>query len=204
MRDQAAVVLPGTPVVTACDNLLAARARDGDRHAFEALVARHQQSVFAYVVRLLGDRDLADDATQEAFIAAFRSIDGFRGGHFRRWLIRIAHNKALDQLRARRRRNASSLERDEAPEPAALGPEAWADRAGLTELLQAALATLPADQRATVLLRATQDLTYDEVATVLRVDLGAVKSRLARGRRRLRDFLSAHRELLPSDVRLDA
>ena len=154
---------------------------------------------------MLRDRDLADDATQEAFIAAYQAIGRFQGGSFRHWVLRIVHNKALDLLRSRGRRPADSLDGETAPEPPAPPdgtPDAWVERASLGELLEQGLATLPPEQCAAVLLRDAEGLTYEEITQVLAIDLGTVKSRIARGRRRLRDFLLAHRELLPTDVRL--
>ncbi|MCH7720962.1 MAG: RNA polymerase sigma factor [Planctomycetes bacterium] len=168
-------------------------------------MGRTQGAVFGYAARMLGDRDLADDATQEAFIAAYHAITTFQGSNFRAWVLRIAHNKALDLLRARRRRAATSLDQDDAPEladPSPISPDGWLDRATLNELLQRALAGLSPEQRAAVVLRDVQGLSYAEIAQVLSVDLGTVKSRIARARGRLREFLVEHRELLPSDIRL--
>ena len=169
-------------------------------------MGRYQTVVYGYVARMLGDHDQADDATQEAFIAAHGAMAGFRGEHFKSWLLRIAHNKALDLIRANRRRATDSLDAEDAPEPPAsntYSPEAWAERAGLGELLRAALAELPEDQRAAVLLRESEGLSYAEIAQVMRIDLGTVKSRIARGRAGLRTYLVARRELLPTDLRLE-
>ena len=184
---------------------LVARSGQGDQRAFADLVGRYQQTVFGYAARMLRDQDLADDATQEAFIAAYHAIGSFQGGSFRHWVLRIVHNKGLDLLRARGRHPADSLNGETAPDPPAPPdgtPDAWVERASLGELIERGLATLSPEQRAAVLLREAEGLTYEEIAQVLTVDLGTVKSRIARGRHRLRDFLLAHRELLPTDVRL--
>ncbi len=187
------------------DAALVERARGGDQHAFAELIGRHQRRVFGYTTRMLGDRDLADDATQETFIAVNNAIANFRGGSFRGWLLRIAHNKALDLIRARGRRAADSLDSataEAADDDAGGSPDAWVDQAALTDLLERAIAELPDEQRAAVLLRDREGLAYQEIAEILTVDLGTVKSRIARGRRRIRGHLVAHRELLPTDVRL--
>ncbi len=187
------------------DNQLAARARDGDRKAFTELVGRHQQAVFAYARRMLRDPDLADDATQEAFIAAYRAIAGFQGGSIRSWLLRIVHNKELDLVRARGRRPAVSLDSDDAPDVpdrTSPSPAAWLEQAGLNQLIEQALGQLSDEHRAAVVLRDIEGLRYHEISRVLDVDLGTVKSRIARGRGRLRGLLLKNRELLPADLRL--
>jgi RNA polymerase sigma-70 factor (ECF subfamily) len=187
------------------DEQLAARARDGDRRAFTELVGRHQQAVFGYARRMLRDPDLADDATQEAFIAAYRAIAGFQGGSFRSWLLRIVHNKGLDLVRARGRRAVVSLDTGDAPDVpdrTSPSPAAWLERAGLNQLIEQAFGQLSAEQRAAVVLRDIEGLRYDEISRVLGVDLGTVKSRIARGRGRLRRLLLKDRELLPADLRL--
>ena len=86
------------------------RSRDGDLSAFNAIVERYQSQVYNVSARILGDRHLAEDVTQETFIKAHRSIDGFRGGSLRAWLLRIASNLSLDATRSRKRRPAESLE----------------------------------------------------------------------------------------------
>ncbi len=188
----------------ATDDELVARARNGDAQAFAEIVGRYQTSVYGYAVRILRDGDLADDATQEALISAHNAIDSFTGGNLRSWLFRIVHNKALDLLRARARRPAASLDANDAPEPAdttTSTPDAWADRAGMHAVIEEALGTLPEEQRAAVILRDVEGLAYDDIAHVLTIDLGTVKSRIARGRRRLQTLLLAHRELLTVDAR---
>ena len=86
------------------------RSRDGDLSAFNAIVERYQSQVYNVSARILGDRHLAEDIAQETFIKAHRSIDGFRGGSLRAWLLRIASNLSLDATRSRKRRPAESLE----------------------------------------------------------------------------------------------
>jgi len=186
------------------DASLVAAARSGDQAAFAALVRRYQGLVYAVCVRLLGDRDAAEDITQEAFIRAYLSLDRFRGTNFRSWVLRIAHNAALDHLRAARRHPHLPLER--APEQRSQSePALQVEQHGLIAALEAALAALPPEQRAVVVLVDVEGLAYEEAAEVLGVPVGTVKSRLARARVRLRASLEADpraRELLVLTGRL--
>ncbi|GBD19972.1 ECF RNA polymerase sigma factor SigE [bacterium HR28] len=186
------------------DSTLVAAARAGDHDAFAELVRRYQRLVYAVSYRLLRDQTLAEDVTQDAFVRAYLSLDRFRGTSFRAWVLRIAHNAALDQLRSLARHRHVPLEDvPERPEPSSsFGP---VEHEGLTAALEAALAALPPDQRAVVLLADVEGLPYDEVAEVLAIPLGTVKSRLARARTRLRVLLEADpraRELLELSGRL--
>lgn len=177
-----------------------ARARAGDLDAFNQLVDLHQRSVFALCVRMIGDAAAAEDAAQDAFISAYRNIASFRGENFRAWLMRITANACTDELRRRRRRPSVSLE---APAPghdepldfpdAAAGPEALALSAEAQTRVQEALARLPADQRLAVVLCDIEGYAYEEIAEVMRVSLGTVKSRIARGREKLRGLLGGGR-----------
>ncbi len=186
------------------DASLLAAARAGDHTAFAALVRRYQGLVFAVAYRLLGDRDAAEDVTQEAFVRAYFSLDRLRGDNFRAWVLRIASNAALDQLRAAGRRRQVPLEL--APErPVEPTVCSAVEHLGLVEALEAALAQLPPEQRAVVVLADVEGLPYDEVATILSLPIGTVKSRLARARMRLRALLEADpraRELLELTGRL--
>ena len=183
------------------------RSQAGILDAFNALVHRYQTQVYNLCLRLLGGRQGAEDATQEAFIAAYRSIGSFRGGNFRAWLLRIAANSCYDELRRRKARPSFSLfavgEDEERPEPAATDEplEERAQRLELAAYLQQGLARLPFDQRLAVTLCDVQGLSYEEIAQATRASLGTVKSRIARGRARLRHLLLQQRELLPDPFR---
>lgn len=166
------------------DAELIARHLAGDPDAFDRLLAAHQERVFAVCLRILGDREKALDAAQETFITVLRKVDTFQGrSAFTTWLYRIAVNACYDLLRKEGRRPT-------APLPEALQP---ADPAALRELeaaevrpaIQRALAGLPAEHAAVVILSDLQDLPLHEVAETLQLPLGTVKSRLFRGRKRL-------------------
>ena len=187
---------------------LLARVRKGDLAAFNPLVEHYQTAVFNLCLRMLSTPQTAEDATQEAFIAAYRHLEKVRGGSFRSWLFRIAANVCYDELRRRKSRAASSLDEQpregerpfDAQDPSP-SPEDRAEQAELRDVLARALAAIPADQRLAVTLCDVQGLDYSEIAEVMQCSLGTVKSRIARGRLRLRAILLARRELLPSRFR---
>jgi RNA polymerase sigma-70 factor (ECF subfamily) len=196
---------------------LIARSQRGDVNAFNQLVSRYQQIMFGTVFRVIGDYDSAADVTQDAFIAAFRGIQSYRGGSsFRAWLLRIGSNMACDHWRRVQRHPAESLDAltdedephsadflssltttgvEENPEESLLAQE-------LHEMIQQGLQRLPLDQRTAVVLCDIQGLSYEEVAAATQTTLGTVRSRISRGRTRLRDYLYQHKELLPRDYRL--
>jgi len=173
-------------------------ARQGDVVCFNRLVERYQREVYNLCLRMLGDGDAAEDATQDAFISAFRGICRFRGGNFRAWLFRIAANACRDQLRSSRRRPTTPL--DEVPFDIEGGDPAPDDIAANLELgvaIKRALAALPYDQRLAVVLRDIEGLEYEEIARVIGCSMGTVKSRIGRGRAALRRDLAQFRELFP-------
>lgn len=185
-------------------------AQRGDLDAFNELVLRYQNQAYNLAYRIMGDGDSAADASQEAFISAYRAIGGYRGGSFRAWLMRIVTNACYDELRRRKRRPTSSLEAllvvDAAPGEVlvngAEGPEAYAQRQDLNRALHAGLQTLPPEQRVAMVLRDVQGYDYQEIADITGVSLGTVKSRLSRARSKMREYLLAQGELLPSLYRL--
>jgi len=188
-------------------------AQRGDLEAFNRLVLAYQEALFSTALRILNDADLAADATQEAFLSAFRGLNGYRGGSFRAWLLRTVTNACYDELRRRRRRPTFPLvpldgddEEVETPRWLAdphLSPEDQLEQAELEHAIQHCLDGLPTDFRTVVVLADIQGLDYAEVAAVLRKPIGTIKSRLARARLRLRECLQAFRELLPSAFRLE-
>jgi RNA polymerase sigma-70 factor (ECF subfamily) len=194
------------------DLTLVAQAQRGDVEAFNALVLRYQTAMYNLAFRLLDDADLAADATQDAFIAAFQHLQQFRGSNFRAWLARIVTNTCYDALRRRRRAplslEALSAERaDGADQPALISdaddsPEQLAMRRALSDAIQACLNQLPLSFRTVAILSDVQDYSYDEIALALNLSLGTVKSRLSRARQKLRDCLRAVQELFPSARRL--
>jgi RNA polymerase sigma-70 factor (ECF subfamily) len=189
---------------------LIAAAQQGKIDAFNELVLAYQQQVYNLAYRILGDPASAADAAQDAFISAFENIGRFRGGSFKSYLLRIVSNRCYDELRRWKRRPATSFEDfgevDEEANPALVNggerPEDYAERQEVARVIQAGIETLPPDQRITLALSDVQGLSYQEIAEAMEVSLGTVKSRLARARGKLRDYLQGQGELLPARYRL--
>ena len=182
------------------DLILLERARDGDLESFNDLVTLYQDQLFALVVRMVPDRDQASDVTQEAFFSAYRNLRSFRGGSVKSWLNRIAVNAAMDTQRARKRRPSQpypELE-DESWQPPAdesADPVTTALTTERHHALNAALATITADQRTAIVLFDVEGYDYAEIAEMTGVSLGTVKSRIHRGRLALRDRLTDRMDL---------
>jgi len=186
-------------------------AQQGDVAAFNQLVRGYQAQVYRTAYRVLGDAASAQDATQDAFISAYKHLRAFRGGSFKAWLLRIVTNACYDQLRVKQRRPAASLDAmlldPDNPAPgldhaAPESPQDFAERQELGATIQRGLTTLPHDQRMTLVLVDIEGLSYEDAADALATNVGTVKSRLSRARAALRDFLVKQQELLPSRYRL--
>ncbi len=177
-----------------------ARAADGDRVAFTQLMEHYQSACYGLAWRLLHDADQAADATQDGFMHAYKAIRSYRGGVFRSWLLRITANASYDILRRAQRRPTSALPdpdegAPELPDVHAVNPVEEATKSELYRHLEVALRQLPADQRAAVVLCDVYGMDYNEVAAMTESALGTVKSRIHRGRLRLRELMAEHREL---------
>ena len=199
------------PVVTVTapgsDLELIAAARTGDLDAFNEIVRRYERAVFNVALRIMRDPSAAEDATQDALIKAWTAIGSFNGTVILPWLIRIVTNRCYDVIRARHRRPADSLDQEELNETSSWStqiaqteaPDDFVDRLELSSRLQAALDLLTPDQRAVVVLSDIHGYAYEEIAATLGVAVGTVKSRLCRGRGRLRELLRD--EVQPRDHR---
>lgn len=165
---------------------LVAAARAGDRGALDVLLRRHHDRVRGVAYRLTGNHADAADATQEALIAVIRGLRGFDGrSSFTTWLYRVTTNACLDELRRRRRRPVPAEEATTDDRPVAPGETQVDDRLAI----DAALAQVSPEFRVPVVLRDLADLDYAEIAEVLDLPLGTVKSRIARGRAQLAGLL---------------
>lgn len=185
-----------------------ASAQKGDVRAFNSLVFEYQSIAYNIAYRILGDSDGAADACQDAFTSAWKNIRRLRGTSFKAWLLRIVTNACYDQLRRKKRRPTESLDDvldDPDHNPAVTDPtpqpEQQAMRRELEDTIMAGIQSLPADQRITVVLTDVQGFSYQEVADLTGSSLGTVKSRLSRGRAKLRDYLVNTGELLPARYR---
>jgi RNA polymerase sigma-70 factor (ECF subfamily) len=176
------------------DELTLARARRGDPSALSALIRHYQRSVYALVARLLVGRrgEAIDDVAQEAFMRVCRGLARFEPGGSARlstWILTVTTRACLNALRDGRR---AQLRREETQPEAAppIDPEQSAVERERRRRVEAAMAALPEEMRAVLVLRAYHDFDYDEIAAALGIELGTVKSRLGRARTALREALA--------------
>ena len=171
---------------------------DGDINAYELLVREYEKNVYNLALRMTGNSEDAADMAQEAFIKAYNSLRSFRGdSKFSVWLYRIVSNVCLDFLRSRNRRPTVSLsmENDDGEDveldiaDEAQSPEVLLSRSMTRDAVRRGLQALPPDHREILLLREIQGLSYDEIADVLDLEVGTVKSRIFRARKKLCAFL---------------
>ncbi len=196
----------GTRPLEAVGDSFLERLRAGEREAFEQLLARFQAEVYGLLYRLLGDREEARDATQETFLKAYRHIGRFRGEcELKTWLYRIALNQAANSQRWWRRngdrlvsieslREGRELSFGETLADPRADPEQQAIAREEERLLTEALRRIKPVFRTALLLRDMEELSYEEIAAMLRVSIGTVKSRIARGREALRQELQRLRQ----------
>ncbi|HKP70324.1 MAG TPA: sigma-70 family RNA polymerase sigma factor [Pyrinomonadaceae bacterium] len=167
----------------------------GREDSFEALVKRYQRPIAGYIFRMLGDYEASLDVSQEVFIKVYNSLSRYSSEYkFSTWIYRIAHNAAIDHMR-RNSVNPQSLETEnadgtyqlqiECPKPT---PEQDRERSEWRTEIESVVKRLPAAYRELILLRHSQDLSYDEIATVTGLPLGTVKNRLFRAREMMRDI----------------
>jgi RNA polymerase sigma-70 factor (ECF subfamily) len=176
-------------------------AQQGNLDAFNELVLAYQGRAYNIAYRLLGEPASAADATQDAFISAYRNLSRYRDGSFVAWLMRIVTNACYDELRRQKRRPVEPLENLETNEirfaTDSDDPERAAQTADLNRIIQGCLDDLSEDMRTAAVLADVQGFDYTEVAAITGTTLGTVKSRISRARTKLRDCLGAYRELLP-------
>jgi RNA polymerase sigma-70 factor (ECF subfamily) len=189
------------------EQVLITRSRQGDLDAFNQLVLNYQDLVFSVILRMVRNHATAEDITQEAFISAFKNIGRMRGVNFRAWVLRIARNATYDAIRRTNRRPEDSIDEqivslgETLPSGEEL-PEDYALRQDLGRAIDRGLEELQVDQRMAVVMVDVEGLTYDEAASAMEVSIGTVKSRLNRGRGRLREWIVANVEQLPPQFRL--
>lgn len=166
------------------DAELLGRVLDGDHDAFNQIMRNHEDRVFSVCLRIMGDREHALDATQETFLTAFRKAEQFKGNSaLGTWIYRIAVNTCYDQLRKQKRRRTDPI--PEHLDPADHRAADAVESAGLRPEIQRALASIPEDFRVAVVLCDIEGMGLSDVAEILGVPVGTVKSRVFRGRRLL-------------------
>jgi RNA polymerase sigma-70 factor (ECF subfamily) len=167
------------------DDECVARAQRGDRAAFSELVGRYQDRIYRFLVRLTRSQDDALELTQETFLHAYEALERWRPeARFTTWLFHIARNQAFDWLRRGKRVEFVALEDDDEatlPDPAP-APDAALETRQRFQGLERALARLPTEHREILLLREIEEMSYEDIAAVLEISLGTVKSRIARAR----------------------
>ena len=187
------------------EHLILAMARGGDVDAFNRLVAIHQDAVYGFSLSLTRQHSVADDVTQETFISAFRSISKMRGDNVRGWLLRIARNKAYDYFRRQNRRRESSVDAEDAVFAERLtsdgpSPADVAMNSELRDAIEHCVGALSHEHREVIVLIDVQGTSYDDASEVCSVNVGTIKSRLNRARRRVRDCLRGFPGLLPASM----
>lgn len=180
------------------DELLIRRAQRGDADAFEQLLLEHQKNVYNLCYRMAGDPDDAMDLSQETFLRAWRCLDQYQfASAFSTWLYRLCSNICIDFLRKRRRQQTVPLTFEDAdgeeqtyavPDAQPL-PEEQVELKLTHETLAAAMAQLLPEHRAVLQLRVVNEMSYEQIADVLDIQIGTVKSRLSRARNQLKKIL---------------
>lgn len=169
------------------DATLIAAARDGDRRAVDELLARYEPRIYRFGLRMCGDEDSAREVLQETMLAAFKHLPGFRGqASLSTWLFQIARSFCIKERRGVR----PTVELDTDLEDASPTPESSAHAHQIGRALSAAISELPAEQREVLVLRDIEGLSAEEAATVVGIEVGALKSRLHRARMALREKLA--------------
>ena len=176
------------------------RATHGDAQAFNDLMAMHERRMYAVAFRMCGVKEDAEDCLQEAMLRVYRSISGFKAqSSFGTWVYRITMNTCLDELRRRKNRPSASLDdmldAGWSPADKREGPEQRAVRSELRLALEGLIRELPEDMRAAVVLRDIQGLSYEDIARALDANVGTIKSRISRGRVKLREKIQERSEL---------
>jgi len=168
------------------ESFLIARARRGDPGAFEEIVRLYQRRVYGVALRIVRAHDVADDVAQEAFLRAWRSLDRFDLDRpFGPWVCRIAANLAVNHVRSPRAREEGLPEGHAETKAPTTGPLGALLDGEATRVLDAAMAELPTEQRAVLVMRAVEEMSYAEIAETLGISPGTVMSRLYRAREKL-------------------
>ena len=183
-----------TEPTTVSDRKLVARCQAGNAAAFDELVRRHQGRAFNVAWQLLRNREDATEVAQDAFVRIYRKLANFRGEcEFTTWLhqivVNLAHNKHR-WWRRRGRQEADTLDDDRQIAAPTVPPDAVAAQRELARMLSARIAALPVPYREVLVLRNMEDLSYEEIAVVLKCEVGTVKSRIARAREALRESMT--------------
>ena len=181
------------------NELLFDKAKTGDLEAFETLIKSYEKLIYNAAYRMLGNAHDAEDASQEVILKVYRSLSSCNSaGAFKSWLFRIINNTCIDEIRKRKGKSTISIDADysdvdsHSENPLLKDnntPESEFLRADLSKNIQIAIDSLPPDYKGAIVMRDINGLSYDEIADALNINIGTVKSRIARGRKKLRDEL---------------
>ena len=182
------------------ENKLIERASSGDPAAFNRLMEMHEKKMYAVALRMCGNREDAQDCLQEAMLRVYRAISGFKGqSSFGTWVYRITMNTCLDELRRKKNKQNTSLDNmlDQgwAPSDDSASPEKKVMQNEIRKSIAKGIQELPEDMRSAIIMRDIHGYSYDEIADALNVNVGTIKSRISRGREKLREKLSNFSEL---------
>ena len=182
------------------ESTLIQRAMGGDAASFNTLMQAHERRMYAVALRMCGNHEDAQDCLQEAMLRIYRAISAFKAqSSFSTWVYRITMNACLDELRKRKSRTSTSLDglldTGWSPVDGGESPEGHAMRREMRRTLQKCIGELPEDMRAAVVLRDIEGYSYEEIAGILDANVGTIKSRISRGRERLREKIGARPEL---------
>lgn len=180
------------------------RASGGDAAAFNRLLEAHERRMYAVALRMCGNREDAQDCLQEAMLRVYRAMGSFKGqSSFSTWVYRITMNTCLDELRKKKNKQATSLDSlldtGWSPSDDSSAPEKHAVQNEVRKCLHDAIRELPEDMRSAVVLRDIHGLSYEEIAQSLDINVGTIKSRISRGRGKLREKLKGFSELFDAD-----
>lgn len=194
------------------DEILIEKSKNGDLEAFELLVRRYESKVYTVAYRFLGNHADASDLAQETFLRLYQALPRFRGdSSFMTWLYHITANACRDEIRRQQRYHVVSLDAEtgnngtqaisQVPSRAP-SPEEAAEQKEFSEVVQLCLNNLSEEHRLVLVMREIQDMSYEEIANVLKCSLGTVKSRLSRARQVFKEKFSVQKELFGRDSRL--
>lgn len=192
--------------MSVAERLLLARLREYDEQAFAEIFELYKDKVFGLIYRMLGNRQEADDVTQEVFITVFKNIESFRGeAKFSTWLLRIAANQSKNRIKYLARRPVDGGEIDDAAQSGGPGatpgpvshaqiepPDKMLEAAETERLMQAAIAELDEEHRLLVILRDVEEMSYQEIGEITGLPEGTIKSRLHRARMAIKEYLDRH------------
>lgn len=185
------------------DEMLISRAAKGDASAFNELMTQYERKMYSICYRMCQNHEDAQDCLQEAMLRVYRAISGFKGqSSFSTWLYRVTMNSCLDELRKRKNKQSTSLdnllESGWSPSDESDTPEHHAVASEKKRALHQAISELPEDMRSAIVLRDIEGFSYEEIADSLGINVGTIKSRISRGREKLREKIRKRPELFDS------